>query len=112
MKTLFIKFIYLFLLSYNCLHFLPFLPPHPSQSHLPPPPLPSPLILSLFKKSVVEKNLNMNGFQATVYKAHSSKIYTCTHTRPSALALRGLKTIKIVPEKLLASWNICVKSKR
>ena len=37
----------LFLFSYNCLHFLPFPPPHPSQSHLPPPPLPSPLILSL-----------------------------------------------------------------
>ena len=39
--------IYLFLFSYNCLHFLPFPPPHPSQSHLPSPPLPSPLILSL-----------------------------------------------------------------
>ena len=44
---LFLKFIYLFLFSYNCLHFLPFPPPHPSQSHLPLPPLPSPLILSL-----------------------------------------------------------------
>ena len=41
------KFIYLFLFSYNCLHFLPFPPPHPSQSLLPPPPLLSPLILSL-----------------------------------------------------------------
>ena len=46
-------FIYLFfnfkkiLFSYNCLHFLPIPPPHPSQSYLPPPPLPSPLILSL-----------------------------------------------------------------
>ena len=40
-------FIYLFLFSYNCLHFLPFPPPDPSQSHLPPPTLSSPLILSL-----------------------------------------------------------------
>ena len=46
-SILFFKLIYLFLFSYNCLHFLPFPPPHPSQSHLPPPPLPSPLILSL-----------------------------------------------------------------
>ena len=36
------KFIYWFLFSWNCLHFLPFPPPHPSQSHLPPPPPPSP----------------------------------------------------------------------
>ena len=43
----FLKLINLFLFSYNCLHFLPFPPPHPSQSHLPPQPLPSPLILSL-----------------------------------------------------------------
>ena len=43
----FYLFLFLFLFSYNCLHFLPILPPHPSQSHLPPPPLPSPLILSL-----------------------------------------------------------------
>ena len=43
----FFKLINLFLFSYNCLHFLPFPPPHPSQSHLLPPPLPSPLILSL-----------------------------------------------------------------
>ena len=33
---LFKKIIYLFLFSYNCLHFLPLPPPHPSQSHLPP----------------------------------------------------------------------------
>ena len=48
-STLFIyllNFIYLFLFSYSCLHFLP-PPSHPSQSHLPSPPLPSPLILSL-----------------------------------------------------------------
>ena len=31
-----------FLFSYNCLHFLPIPPPHPSQSHNPPPPLLSP----------------------------------------------------------------------
>ena len=45
--ALFLKFIYLFLFSYNCLHFLPIPPPHPSQSHLSSSPLPSPLILSL-----------------------------------------------------------------
>ena len=33
---MFFKLINLFLFSYNCLHFLPFPPPHPSQSHLPP----------------------------------------------------------------------------
>ena len=36
---LFSFLIYLFLFSYNCLRFLPIPPPHPSQSHLPPPPL-------------------------------------------------------------------------
>ena len=46
-SKLFLKLINLFLFSYNCLHFLPFHPPYTSQSHLPPLPLPSPLILSL-----------------------------------------------------------------
>ena len=41
----FLQFLLLF--SYSCLHFLPIPPPHPSQSHLSPPPLPSPLILSM-----------------------------------------------------------------
>ena len=45
-SEIFLK-INLFLFSYNCLHSLPITPPHPSQSHLPPPPLPSPLILSI-----------------------------------------------------------------
>ena len=44
---LFFKLINLLLFSYNCLHVLPLPPPHPTQSHLPPPPLPSPFILSL-----------------------------------------------------------------
>ena len=43
----FFKLINLFLFSYNCLHFIPIPPPHPRQSHLPLPLLPSPLILSL-----------------------------------------------------------------
>ena len=42
----FFKLINLFLFSYNCLHFLPFPPPHPSQSHLRPPRK------ALFKASV------------------------------------------------------------
>ena len=33
----FIINLFLFLFSYNCLHFLPIPPPHPSQFHLPPP---------------------------------------------------------------------------
>ena len=37
----------LLLFNYSCLHFLPISPPHPSQSHLSPPLLPSPLILSM-----------------------------------------------------------------
>ena len=47
-----------FWFSYNCLHFLPIPPPHPSQFYLPPPPLPSPLILSLwlFKKGISFSN--------------------------------------------------------
>ena len=32
----FLKLINLFLFNYNCLHFLPIPPPHPSQSHLLP----------------------------------------------------------------------------
>ena len=39
------KFVLLF--SYSCLHFLPIPPLHPSQTHLPPLPPPSPLILSI-----------------------------------------------------------------
>ena len=35
--TLFLLSFSFFLFSYNCLHFLPIPPPHPSQSHLPPP---------------------------------------------------------------------------
>ena len=38
---------FLLLLNYSCLHFLLIPPPHPSQTHLPPSPPPSPLILSL-----------------------------------------------------------------
>ena len=38
-----LKKIFLLLFHYSCLNFLPIPPPHPSQSHLPPPPLPSPL---------------------------------------------------------------------
>ena len=49
--TIFFAFYFIlffnFLFSYNCLHFLPIPPPYPSQSYLPPPLLPSPLILSL-----------------------------------------------------------------
>ena len=33
------------LFNYSCLHFLPTHPPHPSQTHLPPPLPPSPLVL-------------------------------------------------------------------
>ena len=36
---------YLLLFNYSYLHFLPIPPPHPSQTPLLPPPLPSPLIL-------------------------------------------------------------------
>ena len=40
-----LKFLLLF--SYSCLHFLPIPPPHPSQTHLPSLPPPSPLVLSI-----------------------------------------------------------------
>ena len=40
-----VKFLLLF--NYSCLHFLPIPPPHPSQPHLSPRPLPSLLILSM-----------------------------------------------------------------
>ena len=39
--------IFLLLLNYNCLHFLPTPPPYPSQTHLPPLPPPCPLALSM-----------------------------------------------------------------
>ena len=40
----FLKFLLLF--NYSCMPFLPIPPLHPSQTHRPPPPRPSPLILS------------------------------------------------------------------
>ena len=40
-------FFYCYSINYSCLHFLPIPPPHPSQTHLPPPLPPSPLILSM-----------------------------------------------------------------
>ena len=40
----FLKII-LLLFSYSCLHFLPTPPPHPSQTHLPPPPWFYPCVL-------------------------------------------------------------------
>ena len=44
-KFHFFKFLLLF--NYSCVPFLPIPPPHPSQTHLPPPPQPSLLILSM-----------------------------------------------------------------
>ena len=41
----FLKIILLF--NYTCLHFIPPLLPHPSQTHLPPQLPPSPLVLSM-----------------------------------------------------------------
>ena len=44
-RSLFFKFLLLF--NYSCMPFLPIPPPHPSWTHLPPPPPQSPLILSM-----------------------------------------------------------------
>ena len=38
---------FLLLFNYSCMPFLPIPPPHPSQTHLPPPTPPSPLILTV-----------------------------------------------------------------
>ena len=48
-----ILFFFLLLFNYSCLHFLPIPPPHPSQTHLPPPPpilfLTSPCLFSTYR---------------------------------------------------------------